>query len=287
MGDVAEQFLSVPERRIMKALITGHSGFIGSHLCQLLITLDYEVVRFERKWFTEKNLEQRLKKIKPDFIFHLSAYGNMFHQDEEEKTINANILDLCYLLHATRNINYKAFVNISTSSVTLPYQTMYSATKLSGEHLCEAFANKYHKPIVSCRPYSIYGPGEADFRFIPTVIRKIIQDEVLELDPKPCHDWVYIDDCVEALLEASKKTKQKIINIGTGISYSNLVTVKTIETILGKKAKIEIVKSLRKYDSKNWVCEKSILQNYEWPAVSFRVGLEKTVKYYLEKYAKR
>jgi nucleoside-diphosphate-sugar epimerase len=133
---------------------------------------------------------------------------------------------------------------------------MYSATKAGSERLCKAFIDEYKKPIVTIRPFSVYGPGEADFRFIPTVFRSCLTGSEMELSPDPIHDWIYIDDIISILITSTKdidETKGTTINAGTGKGYSNIEIVEMIEEITGKKATYTIKESLRPFDSKTWV----------------------------------
>jgi nucleoside-diphosphate-sugar epimerase len=161
------------------------------------------------------------------------------------------------------------FYNFSSSSVTLNTDTFYSATKLCAEHVCNAFAIKYNKSIRNIRPYSVYGEGEASFRFIPTVISKLHNGEEMMLDEYATHDWIYIEDFIDALLNGYSE-------IGTGIKTTNIEIVRTLEDISGKKLKYKPSK-LRSYDNKNWVAKEGVKH------ISLEEGLLKTYKHYAKR----
>ncbi len=238
------------------------NGFIGTALSNYLqergdiaIGLGREI--FRHKFFIHK----------PDYIIHLAAYGNHSFQTDEEKTIHTNINFGFEMLQNSIDIDYKKFYNISSSSVTLPQQTLYSATKFSMEKIAEVFAAKYNKPIVNVRPYSVYGPGEATFRFIPKVIDCLLNGEEMIVDENATHDWIYIDDFIKAMLAGETE-------VGTGIKTSNKEIVQMLEDISGKKLDY-VPGKFRDYDNSNWVAAKGVKH------ISLCEGLEKTFNHYL------
>lgn len=264
----------------MKALILGH-GFISTHLEKRLKKEEVEVIVISDKdIYNSKKPEY----FDIDYIFRLSAYGNHYNQClyniDEWKMIEANIFNLFQLLDFSKEINYKAFINFSTSSVNLPVQTMYSATKHAGEHICQAFAKKYNKPIINIRPYSVFGTGEAQFRFIPMVIRCLETGESMPLDPNAVHDWILVDDFLDALFLILEKGTETIYDIGNGMSFTNLEIVTILEEISGKKLDYKFNSKLRVYDSGNWQCDIRKLKKLGWfPKHSLREGLAKTYAY--------
>jgi nucleoside-diphosphate-sugar epimerase len=177
------------------------------------------------------------------------------------------------MLVSSANINYDTFYNFSSSSVTLQAETFYSATKKGAEHICDAFRMKYDKNIVNIRPYSVYGEGEAEFRFIPTVIRNLLNDTPMVVDEDATHDWIYIQDFIDALLDGNTE-------IGTGVKTTNKEIVNTLEKISGKKLKYTTSK-LRSYDNEDWYCKQGVKH------MSLEEGLTKTFEYYAKQRFKK
>lgn len=241
----------------MKCLVTGARGFIGQHLVKALEKRGDEVYKLPRSFFTEQTFDTKeLEKFSPDYIYHLAAYGNMHHQQDAEEMLEVNVGGLYNLLDITKNVPYLGFVNVSSSSVLLPHQTMYAGTKAAAEAIAKVFVSEYDKPIVTLRPFSVYGPGEADFRFIPTVFRSCMTGEAILVDPNPVHDWVYVDDFVNAMIEfAHTADVSSVVNVGTGRGYTNGGIVAHIEAITGEKANITEVPNLRSYDTSAWVAK--------------------------------
>jgi nucleoside-diphosphate-sugar epimerase len=242
----------------MKAAISGSSGFIGSRLTEILKNQGHEVLPIPREVYYSTELIKFFTENKPDYIFHLAAYGNMAYQDDVQQTLKANLEGSINMIIASLYIPYKAFINVSSSSVLLPYETFYSATKASVERLSKAFINRFNSPIVTLRPYSVYGPNEAPFRFIPTVFRSCLEKEEMTLAPNSVHDWIYIDDFVDAMIYAAvniNKTKGKIYGVGTGVGTTNKDVVSLIEQITGKKANITKEQELRPFDNNKWTAQ--------------------------------
>lgn len=272
------------------AVISGASGFIASHLIRALELRKIKVVPLPRKLlYDSQELYFFLQKNLPNYIFHLAAYGNMAPQKDEDMILMANVFATWNLLKESQFVPYEAFINMSSSSVMLQRQTIYSATKASGEALCRAFSQEYQKPIVTIRPYSVYGPGEADFRFIPTVFRSCLKGEAMQLAPTATHDWVYVEDLVDMMMAVSKEPHKYAGNTydcGTGVSTTNEAVVKMIEKITGKKANISGFVQLRSFDNPNWSADpKNGLIDKAWKyRIQLEEGLAKTYAYYKERY---
>ena len=260
-----------------KILITGANGFLGSHLVNTLKERGDDVYAIAHKDIVlPLNLESVIKLYEPDYIYHLAAYGNMADQTDEPEIFNAILVGLFNLLQATKEIDYKGFVNVSTSSVTLPHQTLYSATKHGTEDLCKWMRDEYQKPIISFRPYTIYGEGEQSTHFIPRIFQSCMSGYPLKLSPNGSHDFVYVGDVVKDLIEVCENTDlfKTSVSCGTGISTKNSDLVEMIEIITGHKANIVGEYPARSYDVKNWssntidVGKTSLLEGltkyYEW-----------------------
>lgn len=226
----------------MNYYITGSHGFIGTVLCNQLEKNGHTVHRINL--YATKLMRERYD-FENGIIINLAAYGNHFYQNDVDEIAGVNILDLINFINFIKKYPFQKFYNISTSSVTLAKQTLYSASKFMGECLVDL---QNDSRMVNIRPYSVFGFGEADHRFIPTVIRCLKSGLKMNLDCDPTHDWIHVEDFIEALLSGNYK------EIGTGVKKSNLQIVRMLETISDKKLDFEMVKGLRDYDNACWVC---------------------------------
>ena len=275
----------------MRALITGASGFVGEHLSKRLSKMGWELCLLPRE-----QLESGKKiNFEADYIFHLAAYGQMIHQrDDVDEIYNTNVNKLLKLLKATNHIKYKGFINIGTSSEygkkarlmkekdLLEPDFFYASSKAAGTLLCLAWAKTFNKPIVTVRPFSIYGPGEAEFRFIPTIIRSGIESREIKLT-EGVHDWIYIQDFIDALLIAAKNIKKirgGIVNVGTGKQYTNKQVLKLLSNNIKPLRYTE--SKMRPNDTKVcWRADNSLLRSLGWKQkYTLAQGLEATVSYY-------
>ena len=255
----------------MHSVIIGSNGLIAPVLIKSLKKLGHQV--------TALHHNDKIDIKDAEYIFYVASYGNQYHQKEPELIMKANVLDYITLLKATRNIAYKALIYFSTSSVSLPIQTDYSESKSIGEVLSRGAAKKYMKSIISVRPYSVYGEGEADNRFFPTLIRHSKSGEPMPFSDG-WHDWIYVQDFVDALIlvvQNAPKFIGKVVQIGTGKQTSNQEIVDMMNIISGGNLhKVESKEAKRPYDTQNWVADVTSLKALGWePKYTVYEGLSK------------
>ena len=222
-----------------KYLLRG-TGFIGSNLRKELP----EYLDLPRDWDFAPQA---------DNIFYLASYGNYYDQIGVEEIYKANLTEPIRLLNQLHDFN--SFVYISTSSVLLPTQTFYSASKGAMEELVRVWYGRFKTPVVCVRPSSVTGVGEQPQHLIPKLIRSCLYGESMPFVEEPTHDFIDVFDFVQGLLYVSNnidRFKGKSVNISFGRSYSNQEVLKLVEEITGKKANIKMVESLRSYDAQNW-----------------------------------
>ena len=286
------------------ALITGASGFIGQHLSKRLIKEGFGVYSFGREvLYDPTKLSEQVKIVSPSHIFNLAAYGNHRIQTDDDETIAANYMLTYLLLKYTKNTPYELFVQFGSSSEygeranpmhegeKLVPTTLYGATKAGASILTNTFGRVYKKPTVVVRPFSVYGEGEADFRFIPKVIRSLIEDEEMNVNTEANHDWIYINDFIDGVMTVCETVKTEgfpvhtEINIGTGTQTNNGKIIKLLEGISGKKLKYKDTYSMSIGDSQRWVADNGFLKFLKWTEnIGLKEGLKRTYKYYKKIY---
>lgn len=282
---------------MVKALITGAHGFIAKHIISDLKREGIEIIPVPREVLSNPlELARLLSECKPDYIYHTAAYGNMANQQEISQTVVVNLMCTWNLLIASKDIPYKAFINFGSSSEygkkdspmieeMLPSpETFYAASKIGATALCEAFTKQYNKPIVTVRPFSVYGDGEAEFRFIPRIILALHTKSQMDVNIKGVHDWIYIDDLIKGVKTVVKninKLKGQVVNIGTGIETSNKQIIEYLEDLSGQKLNINYIENNRPQDSPVWIDGSKKLRKLGWkPEYDLEHGLMKTYAYY-------
>jgi nucleoside-diphosphate-sugar epimerase len=281
-------------RRMKTCLITGSNGFIGRYLTKALQSLDFRVVGVPRALlYKPVELKTFIHKHHPSFILHFASYGNKYDQQEDIKIINANIVTTVNLLYATKNTPYLGFIHCGSSSEygtkmkpmketdSLDTDTFYGASKASASLICRAFAKKYDKPVVTVRPFSVYGKDDDSNKFIQTAIRAFELDERMELAPG-VHDWIEVSDFVQGVLTVmlhAKELQGKAVNIGTGEQTSNHGVISLLKDIYGKPGNIKHVGRMREYDtSVSWVADNELLSSFGWyPRFNLENGLRSLI----------
>lgn len=227
-------------------LVTGQSGFLGKALTIRLEQLGFKVIGFKHDRYVWD-----IPNLNPQYIFHLAGYGNHYDQRDEAMIFDANTGLLFEIMNAVKKLPLKGFFNFSTSGHVLECNSFYGATKMAGEYIARAFTQKYGMSVVNIRPYSVYGPGEAGHRFIPTIIRKGLAGEEIEVS-EGVHDWIYIDDFISGVImvmENVDKLKGQSIDIGTGGQCSNEEVIKILQAFMPKELKIKHSEKRRSYDT--------------------------------------
>lgn len=254
----------------MKILITGGTGFIGSHLTADLASRGHDVCLIMREsssagflsgrqdqvsLFRTKGgysaLESILKDFQPDIVIHLaSLFLSQHRPDDVEKLIHSNILFSSQLLEAMHTCNIRRMINTGTSwqhyeDASYNPVNLYSATKQAFEAICEYYCRALDFKIISLKLFDTYGPEDSRNKIIPLLINAIGKKNTLRLSPgEQKLDIVHIQDICRAYNTAisqieSMHAKSHIshgISSGSHISLKKLVQL--IEEISGEKLPI-------------------------------------------------
>ena len=226
---------------MIKALVTGGAGFIGSHLVDKLISMGYEVICIDNEFADNENFYWNLnaKNIKADitkyedikefftsvdYVFHLAAESRIGTAIKNpSKTVETNILGTCVVLQCAREKNVKRVIYSSTSSAyglnnppnceKQPDDCLnpYSMTKVSGEKICSLYSNLYKLPTIILRYFNVYGErAPSKGRYAPVIgifLRQKKAGEKLTIigDGEQRRDFIYVGDVVEANISAATK----------------------------------------------------------------------------------
>jgi UDP-glucose 4-epimerase len=268
-------------------LITGKNGFIATHLYNKLNeTFETNQIYATTKEESE-NITQILNEKKPEYIYHIGA-----EIYDDSKMFNSNILLTYKILEYCKNSNIKRLYIFGSSSEygrknkemseddSLEPETMYEGTKSACTMLARSYAHTYKIPIFIIRPFTIYGPGEKKNKLIQILFDKKQKNDKTIYISKGVHDYVYIDDFINALLSIKNDKIFDIINIGSGVQYTNEEVVKVFEKVTNYKFDIYLPLESKKYDSNIWVSNPSKLNNYYKMKYSLSDGLNIMNNYY-------
>lgn len=251
-------------------LITGINGFIAKNLYNKLKIQGNEVIGTTKD--DSKNITEILNSNNPEYIYHTGA--EIYNNDE---MFESNIVLTYKILEYCRNSkNLKRLIIIGSSSEygrkknpmseddSLEPQTIYEGTKSACTMLAQSYSFTFKIPIFIIRPFTIYGPGEKQNKFIQILFKKKNTNDKTVSISKGFHDYVYIDDFIEAMLEIINKNNNKfdIINIGSGIQHSNIEVVKIFEKATNYKFDNYLEYESKSYDSELWVSNTKKLEKY-------------------------
>ncbi len=230
-----------------KILVTGATGFIGTHLVTQLHSRQYEVFQLNSKlghiadsmvWKifpgAEVVVHLAAKTFVPDsWINPLSFFNTNFEGTVQSleycRKNNARLVFLSSYLYGVPNA-----VPISESADLKP-NNPYALSKKLAEDTCQFYSSFYDIDVTILRLFNIYGPRQDNRFLIPSIINQVLYKEsvqVKDLDPR--RDYVYIDDLVNSILYAIESPQRfDIFNIGSGISYSVAEVISLIQQLAG------------------------------------------------------
>ena len=238
-----------------KALVTGAAGFIGSNLCDRLLSQGVEVVGLDdlstgQERFLEGALKDKKFKLVRgsmldpaalaeavkgcDFVFHLAANADVrFGLEHPDKDLQLNTIATFRVLEAARLAGVKGVAFSSTGSVygepkvhptpedaPFPVQTsLYGASKVAGEGLLQAYAEGFGMQAYIFRFVSILGPRYTHghvFDFFKKLKADPSRLPVLG-NGKQRKSYLHVTDCVDAIMTVVDKAQDKVnlYNLGT------------------------------------------------------------------------
>jgi len=227
-----------------KILVTGATGFIGSHLTELLVDKGFNVVAFDRYnpnnnwgWLEESQVKNDVEVILGDIrdydsvnkamegcdaVFHLAALiGIPYSYISPLAYIRTNVEGTYNVLEAAKNHELSQVLVTSTSETygSAQYvpidekhpavgQSPYSATKISADQMVLSYFLSFETPVKIVRPFNTYGPRQSARAIIPTVISQILagKKELSLGNLDPTRDLTFVKDTCSGFLEIYKST---------------------------------------------------------------------------------
>ena len=282
-----------------KIFVAGHKGLVGSAVINKLRKQGFNnIITINKKNLdltNQKKTFQFLKKNKPKFILICAAkvggilanntfrgeflYNNLQIQNNliHGAFVNGikNIVFLgsscVYPRNCKQPIKEKYLLNGSLEKTNEPY----AIAKIAGIKLCETYNHQYNTNYICLMPTNTYGPNDNYDRFsshfIPALIRKIHEikykkNKILNIwgNGRPKREVIYVEDLADACVYFMQtKTKETLINIGSGVDFTITEYAKKILRVLKVDAKIKYNKSKPNGTPKK-LLDVSIAKKYGW-----------------------
>ena len=253
--------------RSKSVLVTGATGFIGSHLTELLVKKGYNVIAFDRYnsnndwgWLENFKHKKDINVVLGDIrdydsvskamkgcstVFHLAALiGIPYSYTSPLAYIRTNIEGTYNILEAAKNLNLEQVLITSTSETygTAQYvpidekhplvgQSPYSASKIAADQLAISYFKSFELPIKLVRPFNTYGPRQSARAIIPTIVAQLLngKTEIKLGNLSPTRDLTFVKDTCAGFEEIYK----------TDFFFGNVTNIGMKEEIsIGELAKL-------------------------------------------------
>jgi UDP-glucose 4-epimerase len=309
---------------MMKILVTGGAGFIGSNLVDAFIEQGHDVVVVDNLYMGQvENLHPRARFYLLDIrspelakVFELEAIDIVCHQaaqmdvrksvDDPMFDADVNVLGSLNLLQLSVRHGIKHFLFASTGGAVYGEQdyfpadeehptrpcSPYGVTKLTVEKYLYFFHFVYGLKYTILRYANVYGPrqnphGEAGV--VAIFINKMLAGEqpIINGDGKQTRDFVYVDDVVRANLLALEKGVVDIFNVGTGIETDVNTIFRELNALTGGKTPEKHGPPKEGEQRRSVISYKKAKEILGWePQVDLKEGLRRTVEFFRKKAAK-
>ena len=280
-------------------LITGATGFIGSHLAELCIEQGFKVVAFDRYnpnndwgWLEDSEYKNDMEVILGDVrdydsvskamadcdvVFHLAALiGIPYSYVSPLAYIRTNVEGTYNVLEAAKNLGLQQVLITSTSETygTAQYvpidekhpmvgQSPYAASKIAADQMAVSYYKSFNLPVKVVRPFNTYGPRQSARAVIPTIITQVLSNnrKIKLGNLSPTRDMTYVKDTCRGFLEIYKSDNLfgEVTNIGMNSEMPIGDLAKQIVDLMDQD--ISIVEDKRRIRPKNSEVERLLCNN--------------------------
>lgn len=301
----------------MRILVTGSSGTIGTRLCEKLLERGDDVTGIDwvrNKWQPSINAVTRLVDLRDekaiaqadlpdaDAIVHLAANARVYELVENPDRARDNFLTVFNTLEFARTRGIKRFIfassresygNIGAAAYSEDMvrvencESPYTASKVGGEALVEAYRRCYGIDQITFRFSNVYGMYDDSIRVVPLFIRLARKNEPLTVFGKDkCLDFTYIDDTVTGIIQSLDRfesAKNATYNLAFGEGTTIIKLAEEVKRLLGSSSPVTLGPS-RTGEVIRYVADISKARKnlgYD-PKTSFAEGIKKAVEWYVK-----
>jgi UDP-glucose 4-epimerase len=291
-------------------LVTGGSGFIGSHVVDALLAGGAGRVRVLDKAIRRANLpadDARIELVEGDVtdveqlrrsvdgadgVFHMAVLPLGPTVENPRLGLDVNVVGTYNVFEASQQAGVGKVVFSSASSVygdtddtmdethPLGARTMYGASKIAGEYFLRSFNDQYGLPYVTLRYMNVYGPRQ-EGGLVMSVARRVLAGESPEItgDGSQSFDFVHVADVAAANVAAmASEVSDEEFNVGSGAEASAREIAETLIGIVGSDVSVRYRPEVRVLMRRRVGSNQKAKELLGWEAgIPLREGLEDTV----------
>lgn len=299
-------------------LITGATGFLGSHITEELINQGYKVVALKRSlsdlwrctkfmhtihWIDCDNLvdiEDKIIKCNPEILIHAAWNGVKASDRDNWIEQDKNISFLVSLLEIVKKTKISKIIAIGSQAEYGNFEgsikedhpcdpnNAYGVTKVSASILLKSFAEQNKIDWYWIRIFSIFGPREEKNWLIPATINNLLNKKEMTLTPcEQQYDYLFTKDFVAGILSVVKNTNNisGIYNMSSGKSIKIINILSFLENKISPQQKILQIGVLPYRPNQIMHMQGNsdrFFQSFNFrPKYSINEGLEETINYYI------
>ena len=301
-----------------KIFLTGHNGLVGSAILKALKKKGYKnVITVSRKKINlldQNKVFNFIKRNKPKIIINAAGkVGGIFANEKyQAQFIYENLTMQNNIIHGGYLAGVKNILFLGSSCIYPKYSKQpiketsllegqlektneaYALAKITGVKMCESYNFQYKTNYKCLMPTNLYGPNDNyhkdNSHFFPALIKKIHfakknKKKMVTIwgSGKPKREMMYSEDLAEACIYfMNKKTKESLINVGSGIEMSIKQYAEFIASQLSYKVKFRFDKT-KKDGTPRKILNCSLAKKYKWSAkTTLVVGFKKTYSNFLK-----
>jgi len=304
-----------------KIYVAGHKGLVGSAIVRQLKKEGYKKIIFADRSKLDLTNQLKvlkfLKRKKPDFIFIAAAKVGGIYSNNKYKAqfIYENLSIQSNLIHSAYLCGIKNLISLGSSCVypkkcKQPIKESYlldgklestndayAIAKIAGIKMCESYNRQYKTNYKCLMPTNTFGPNdnynELNSHFFPALIKKLHNiklkkknELVLWGNGQAKREVIYVDDLADACIYfMKKKTKETLINIGSGKDYKIKEYAKIFSKVITPNLSFKIKYDLSKPNgTPRKLLDVSLAKKYGWTK---KTELTKAIKYTYEDFVKK
>jgi len=272
----------------MRILVTGHRGYIGSHLFNRLVELGHEVIGIDLK--IGKDILHNLgeyESFRPEYVFHLAALPRVQYSVENPSlTLENNVLGTSRVLEFAKKAGVKRVIFSSSSAIDGDGDgpiNPYGLHKLMSEKECELYSTLYGLDSVCLRYFNVYSEDQTTSGPYSTVLAawmeclKERRPLRVDGDGKQKRDFIHVGDIVDINLFCMNHEEDfggSHYDVGTGDNYS----LNEIRDFIKKNySNVELESAPERVgDAKETLADTNPLKKLGWQSqISFEEGLQR------------